>query len=64
MMIDEVVKEDVLCRLGAWRRFLVLSGGIEKRTLQAFVFAVFGFSVEYIVSRDVKHTVVLLELVV
>jgi hypothetical protein len=46
MMVDEDVFEDVLFRLGAWwLRFLVLSGGIEKRTLQVFGFA--GFWLQY-----------------
>lgn len=66
MMVDEdVVEEEVLCRLVAWwRRFLVFSGGIEKRTLQVFDFAAIGFSGE-IVSRDMRrHTMVFLELVV
>lgn len=67
MMVDEdVVEEEVLFRLDAWcRRFLVLSGGIEKRTLQVFGFAAFGFSMGELVSRGVRrHTLVLLELVV
>jgi hypothetical protein len=67
MMVDEdVVEEEVLCRLVAWwRRFLVFSGGIEKRTLQVSGFAAVGFSMGEIVSRDVRrHTLVFLELVV
>lgn len=44
-MVDEDVVEEVLCRLGAWPgRFLVFSGGIEKRTLQVFRVAAFYFS--------------------
>lgn len=67
MMVDEdVVEEEVLFRLAAWwRRFLVFSGGIEKRTLQVFGFAAFRFSMGEVSSRDVRrHTVVFLELVV
>ena len=67
MVVDgDVVGEEVLCRLVAWwRRFLVFSGGIEKRTLQVFGFSAIGLSMGEFVSRDVRrHTLVFLELVV